>query len=289
MMEKMEAIVDRIHTAVTGFVKRELEAVTARIESLETRAAQPGPEGPRGADGPPGAPGADGKDGIDGKDGEAGPQGEKGADGRDGIDGKDGAPGPQGEKGMDGQHGIDGKDGAPGAEGRDGRDGKAGPPGRDAIELDILETFDAERQYARGTVVRYRGGLIRARRLTDPVKDGDLEESGWSVILNGVAEIAVEHGDDLRTFSLVMRGTNGEQQRTSVTIPVVLYAGTYEEGREYQKGDSVTDSGSQWIAVETTSDRPRNSKAWRLATKRGADGKDATPSGNVPREPVRLR
>ena len=289
MIDKMDAIVERIYTAVAGFVKREIGALGERLDAIETRVAQPGPEGPRGADG---APGADGRDGVDGKDGEPGPPGEKGADGRDGIDGvngKDGAPGPQGEKGLDGQNGIDGKDGAPGAEGRDGRDGKAGPPGRDAIELDILETFDSQRQYARGTVVRYRGGLIRARRLTDPLKDGDLEEGGWSVILNGIAELAVEHGDDLRTFSLVTRGTDGKEYRTAVTIPVVLYAGTYEDGREYQRGDQVTDSGSQWIAVETTSERPRNSKAWRLSTKKGNDGKDATAPGSVNRDPVRLR
>lgn len=299
MVDQMEKMVEQVFASVSAFVRRSIAPMEERLVAVEQRAPVAGP---------PGDKGVDGRDGIDGKDGEPGPQGEKGSDG---VDGK---PGPQGERGEDGRSfgedqmrsmvdatvqfafkDLDLKDGAPGPQGekgedgRDGRDGKSGPPGRDAVEMDILESFDPQRQYARGTVARYRGGLIRARRLTDAITDGGIDEAGWSVIMNGVDEFSVNHGDDLRTFSFVARCTDGKERRTAVTLPIVLYAGTYEEGREYQRGDQVTDSGSQWIAIEATSDRPRNSKSWRLSTKKGNDGKDATQHVNTAREPVKLR
>jgi hypothetical protein len=57
--------------------------------------------------------------------------------------------------------------------------------------------------------------------------------------------------------------------------PVGLsYEGVWTSGTEYTKGCFVTDKGSLWACVEDTSKRPGGGeRAWRLAAKRGADGK----------------
>lgn len=55
------------------------------------------------------------------------------------------------------------------------------------------------------------------------------------------------------------------------------YRGQYERGQTYRRGAAVTYSGSLFIAMADTlsTDVPEASPAWRLACKRGRDGKDA--------------
>jgi hypothetical protein len=60
-------------------------------------------------------------------------------------------------------------------------------------------------------------------------------------------------------------------------LPWFADFGVWKFGRAYPKGASVTKDGSQWIAQVETTDRPGESKAWRLAVRRGSDGKDAKP------------
>lgn len=83
---------------VAGVIRQHVDAslkdVQARLESVEQRAAVPGPQGDRGEIGLKGEPGTHGLDGINGKDGQ---------DGRDGLDG---APGERGEKGDPGEPGA---------------------------------------------------------------------------------------------------------------------------------------------------------------------------------------
>ena len=67
------------------------------------------------------------------------------------------------------------------------------------------------------------------------------------------------------------------------SLPVVLDKGVYKAGEGYQAGDGVTWAGSFWIAQEDTTEKPDGGKGWRLAVKRGRDGKDgvvrAAPDG----------
>ena len=67
-----------------------------------------------------------------------------------------------------------------------------------------------------------------------------------------------EKGDDIREFAMC--------------IPAFIDRGVWEPG-EYAKGDTVTWGGSLWIAQEATEDKPGVSKSWRLAVKKGRDGK----------------
>jgi len=53
------------------------------------------------------------------------------------------------------------------------------------------------------------------------------------------------------------------------------YFGVFEEGKSYRKNSFLTDSGSLWIARKETAQRPGSNEDWKLAVKRGRDGKDS--------------
>jgi len=62
--------------------------------------------------------------------------------------------------------------------------------------------------------------------------------------------------------------------------------GVFVEGREYRTGDGVSLGGSFWIAqLDNPAGRPGTSDAWRLAVKRGRDGKDGLPGKDGERGP----
>ena len=168
--------------------------------------------------------------------------------------------------GKDGRDGLDGKDGAPGTDGRDGRD---------ALELEILDGIDPQKAYPRGTVAAYRGGLIKATRRTGPIGES-LSAAGWRVILRGVAQTEVVPSDDLRTLGIRLTHTDGEVVEQTLRSPSLLYRGVFREGDQYDGGDAVTFGGSLWVALRATTTKPGDgSPDWRLAVKKGRDGRDA--------------
>jgi hypothetical protein len=93
--------------------------------------------------------------------------------------------------------------------------------------------------------------------------------------------------DEERTITL--RFMRGQDVREWVfRMPVVIDRGVWQE-RSYERGDGVTSGGHYWIARCDTSDRPEpNGGAWRLAVKRGRDGKDGGPRVDPPRGPVKV-
>lgn len=168
------------------------------------------------------------------------------------------------------------------------RNGADGQPGRDAAELDILPSIDEAKAYRRGTWASYSGGLIRAARNTEPVKNGDLVSAGWVVMVEGVAAIVVTQEADPREISVAAMLTSGTKMVSQFKIPALLERGVWREGA-YDKGDGVTWDGSYWIAQDKTTDKPGTSPAWRLAVKRGRDGKDLKDAPAAPRPVVRTR
>ena len=267
-------------------------AVDIALVAEQAIAAMPVPsDGINGKDGAPGDRGADGLNGKDGAEGAQGPKGDKGdkgepgADGADGDDGELGQIGPQGEpgtpgipgtagsKGMDGENGSDGAPGLVGEPGRDGREGKDGAPGRDALQIDILPAIDVTRSYPRSTYACHKGGIIRSLRTTEPAGD-DIVAAGWAVLIEAPKQIVVEQTGE-RTFAfkqIDMMGRTAVQQEFS--IPSMVYRGVFLEGREYDPGDTATWGGSLWHCDQKTADKPGEGGAWRLAAKRGRDGKD---------------
>jgi len=74
----------------------------------------------------------------------------------------------------------------------------------------------------------------------------------------------------------------------AVKTAVVLDAGIWKEGA-YGVGDGVTSGGSFWIAQTETTAKPGKSDDWRLAVKRGTDGRDWRPEEKRVLETVKLR
>lgn len=178
------------------------------------------------------------RDGMPGADGRDGEPGAPGADGRDGLDGAAGKDGPPGADAAPGSDGAAGQDGAPGLAGKDGADGIDGRDGLDGAG--IAEAF-----------------IGRDGELVLTYTDGRIKNLGA-----GFA-----------------RDLNADAIRGMVSAAAAdLWKGVWE-AREYQRGDWATYGGSLFVAVAdvTAKDQPAASEGWRLALKRGRDGKDAEP------------
>lgn len=189
--------------------------------------------------------------------------GERGKDGRDGADGKDGERGEPGQAGADGQNGLDGADGKDGIDGRNGADGKDGAGIADLLidrAGELVATFTDGRVKSLGPVVGRDG-----RDGVDG-KDGERGADGL-----GPDHLKVEQADDGRTIRLSLR----EGETFELRFPVVLDRGVFKEGEHYAQGDAVSWGGSVWIAQRSTDEKPDGpNSGWRLAVKRGRDGKD---------------
>jgi len=275
-----------------------------------------GKDGESGAQGERGAEGAPGRDGDPGAAGPVGPQGEKGLDGKDGTsitledvrpmlaalvsDAVAAIPKPQdGERGERGEKGESGQDGrtltaeeirpvvaefvakavAEIPVPKDGQRGEIGPSGRDgrdAIQLEIMPAVDPERRYARNTVARHAGGLIRAFRDTDVINLAEMEKSGWECILEGIAGETEEVLDGGRLIKRTTTYTSGRKLEREFKTSAWVDRGIWKEGT-YEQGDVVAWGGSSFVAQRETMEKPdsiNTSGDWRLVAKRGRDGKD---------------
>jgi hypothetical protein len=78
-------------------------------------------------------------------------------------------------------------------------------------------------------------------------------------------------GERTTTYRLA----RGEQVKEwTFTDPRLIDRGVYVRGRPYARGDGVTWSGHYWIAQRATEEPPVEAgDAWRLAVRRGRDGK----------------
>lgn len=85
----------------------------------------------------------------------------------------------------------------------------------------------------------------------------------------GFDDLDLEDGDD-GVFLAFSRGDETKRFR----LPVVADRGVYKALTTYHKGDGVTWGGSYWIARGETSAKPGLDEAWRLAVKKGRDGRD---------------
>lgn len=100
---------------------------------------------------------------------------------------------------------------------------------------------------------------------------GDKGEDGADGL--GFSDLQVIH-DGERGFTF--RFARGQQVKEfPFMLPLVLDRGVFKDGTAYAKGDAVTWAGSLWIAQKETETKPDGGDGWRLAVKRGRDGKDA--------------
>jgi integrin beta 3 len=95
---------------------------------------------------------------------------------------------------------------------------------------------------------------------------------------------AITTPDGGRTLRWVLGDTVHE-----IKTAVVIDAGVWKDGTAYVAGDAVSYGGSLFIAKSATTEKPGKSDEWRLAVKRGNDGKDLRPEDKRQPEPVRFR
>ncbi|KRD71442.1 hypothetical protein ASE45_06430 [Lysobacter sp. Root96] len=223
-----------------------------------------GPEGPPGERGMDGAAGQDGRDGRDATDEQLAMQVKAWLAANPPAAGEAGTPGRAGERGIDGSNGQDGAD------------------GRDALEVDVLSGIDIERSYARRTYASHLGGIWVARQQTHGME-------GWECIVNGYQSIEIDLEDE-RT--LVVRSTFSDGRRVEKrhAVPMLIDRGVFKDGAGYQRGDGVTWGGSFWIAqVDKADSKPdAGNGQWRLAVKKGRDGKEGPP-GRAERAPAPVK
>lgn len=148
-----------------------------------------------------------------------------------------GPPGERGEPGEMGQTGHGGLDGKDGVQGERGLDGKAGRDGQPGV----------------------------------PGRDGEKGLDGKDGLSFDDMDVVY---DGQRSIKFMF--ARGERQKEFVfKMPIVIDRGVWAE-KEYEQGDGVTWKGSFWIAQRATSSKPDEiNRDWRLAVKRGRDGKDA--------------
>ena len=144
---------------------------------------------------------------------------------------------------------------------------KDGEDGKDAVDLEILPEIDESKSYARSTYASHKGGLWRSYEKTIGVR-------GWECIVDGLANIDVSY-DGERKACVRIEQASGVVVEKELAIPAVIAKGVWREGN-YSQGDFVQLSGSSWLAVKDTSERPGDASGeWILAAKQGGTGKSA--------------
>lgn len=100
----------------------------------------------------------------------------------------------------------------------------------------------------------------------------------------GFEDLSVEY-DGKRTFTLKFE--RGDKSKSySFKTPQQIYVGVYENGKQYEIGDTVTWAGSQWHCKKDTTAKPNESDDWTLSVKRGRDGKEVFTLPRDPNKPV---
>lgn len=125
-------------------------------------------------------------------------------------------------------------------------------------------------------------GVVEARQNADgelilKLTTGDTINAGRIVGRDGLGfeDMAAEY-DGERT--VVLRFRRGDVNiEKSLVLPILLDRGVWREGEVYQRGDCVTWAGSLSIAQRETSAKPEASDDWRLAVRKGRDGKASVP------------
>lgn len=169
-------------------------------------------------------------------------------------------PGPPGETGPEGKRGAVGEKGE---KGERGEAGKLGPAGNDG---------KTGERGQKGEPGRNASDLTYLQDYVD------------KQIERAIKTATVTTSDGGRTLRWALGETVHE-----IKTAIVLDAGVWKEGTAYVAGDGVTLGGSFFIAQTATTAKPGGSDDWRLAVKRGNDGKDLRPDEKRGVEPVRFK
>ena len=145
----------------------------------------------------------------------------------------------------------------PGPRGERGEQGKQGPPGERGIKGETGRNA-SDLTYLEDRVVEQVGRALKTATFTSP--------DGGRTLRWAVGEAVHE-----------------------IKTAIVLDAGVWKEGTSCVAGDAVTLGGSLFIAQSDTTAKPGASDDWRLAVKRGNDGRDYRPEQERAAKPVRFK
>jgi len=147
-----------------------------------------------------------------------------------------------------------------------GRDGKDADPINDAF---VVDTIDRAIERHVGTWAldferRAQDLFLKAIERIPKPQDG-----------LGFEDMTVDYdGERLVTLRFERDGIVKE---FPLHMPTVLDRGVFVVGKAYERSDAVTWAGNYWIAQRATQSKPGDAEdegAWRLAVRRGRDGKD---------------
>lgn len=170
-------------------------------------------------------------------------------------------PAPEkGEKGDPGDRGEKGADGSNGTDGANGKDGAGVVDGFLNREGHLIATLSD------GTTRDF--GLVIG-------KDGEPGKDGKDGL--GFDDMDVAVLEDDRTIELSFR-RGDEEKAFTVKWPTVIDRGVFNADEQYEAGDGVTWGGQFYIGTEPSRgekpDQAKGGKPWRLAVRKGRDGKD---------------
>ena len=81
--------------------------------------------------------------------------------------------------------------------------------------------------------------------------------------------------DDFDLVGRMMTFKHDGKILKQVRISFPIYKGVYEPDEAYEPDDMVTFGGSVWVAGAETKSKPGTDDTWKLAVKKGRDGRDA--------------
>lgn len=155
---------------------------------------------------------------------------------------------------------------------KDGIDGAPGKDGNSVTIEDISGTL--ELSVSRWALEFERRAQDTIQRALDKIvqpEDGKPGKDGRDGL--GFDDLQVEY-DGIKTVTFKLHRDDVVKE-FNLTLPVVTDCGIFKEGQTYQAGDGVTWAGSYWIAQKETGAKPDSpDSGFRLAVKRGRDGKD---------------
>lgn len=161
----------------------------------------------------------------------------------------------------------DGKDGINGINGKDGENGKNGLDGISPSADDVAKSM--EHIFAKWALDFERkadGVLEKAIDRMPKAKDGRdaIDIDGFDLSL----------GEDDRTVTVSLKRGQTVIEK-SIKIHSLIDRGVYSDSGAYEKGDGVSYAGSFWIVQKDGPEgKPGSSDDFRLAVKRGRDGKE---------------
>ena len=166
------------------------------------------------------------------------------------------------------------KDGQDGANGRDGIDGAPGVDGK-SVTLEEIKTNLLDPALSTWQLDFERRAQDTLQRSIDRIpapKNGENGKDGADGF--GFDDLSITHDEP---GTIVLRFERGAQVKEfTLRIPVFIDRGVFVEDQKYTQGNGVTFGGSFWLAqVDDPQGKPGLSKDWRLAVKKGRDGRDA--------------